>query len=269
MKNKVSFVLMGVVIALSILACDFVTNGIGRWETVRGSGTVTEENRDPGNFSSIRLSMEGTLHLSMGSSISLQVEAEDNLLEYIETNVMGGRLVIETRQGINLQPTKPIHYSLTVPELNAIEITSSGDVEAGDLQSDSFSVEISSSGDVSIRNLVVDSVSVRISSSGDVSITNLAAESISVMISSSGNLEILGGQVEKQDISISSSGEYRAGNLASAEADVTLTSSGDATLQVSDRLSGRLSSSGNLYYIGNPNVNVRTTSSGNTTQIKE
>ena len=158
------------------------------------------------------------------------------------------RLTIETkhRQGINLQSTRPIHYYLTVDELTKILISSSGDVLTQDLQSQSFSVTSTSSGDLSIGSL--------------------ECTSLGVTISSSGNVEILGGQVQRQNITISSSGEYRAQDLASVETEVTLTSTGTATIRVSDRLGGRLSSSGNVYYLGNPEVSVRTTSSGRAVQ---
>jgi hypothetical protein len=201
------------------------------------------------NISAVDLAMPGTLFITMGSSDSLRIEAEDNLLQYIQTEVRAGRLVIETRQGIRLESNRPINYYLTVHQLDAIAISSSGDIKAEDLHSTSFSAQISSSGNLSIRRLT--------------------AESISVKISSSGNLEILDGQVPQQTISISSSGEYRARDLASVEADVSLTSSGTATLRVSDHLSGSLSSSGNVYYIGNPDVKMSMTSSGRTVQINE
>ncbi len=269
MKNSTSLILVGLILVLSILACDVRINGDWGGESVRGSGTVVEENRDLSNFSGVELAMEGTLYIVTGSSESLRIEAEDNLLEYIQTEVRAGKLVIRTRQGIDLRTTQPINYYLTVTELDSIVISSSGDIEAEDVQSESFSVKISSSGSLSIDSLDCTSLHVEISSSGDVTISDLMAESTSVRISSSGNLEVLGGQVQEQNITISSSGEYRARDLASAEADVTLTSSGAVTIRVSDQLSGRLSSSGNIYYIGNPDVNVRTTSSGRTVQINE
>ncbi len=243
MKGKISFTV--VVLVFSIVACDVTIDG-GPSETVRGSGTVVEENRSLGDLSGVQLTMPGTLHIAMGTAESLRIEAEDNLLPYIQTAVRAGDLVIETRQGINLRGTRPIHYYLTVDELTKIVISSSGDVVTQDLQSQSFSLTSSSSGDLSIGSL--------------------ECTSLRVTMSSSGNVEILGGQVQRQDITLSSSGEYRAQDLASVEAEVTLTSSGTATVRVSDRLGGRLSSSGNVYYIGNPEVSVRTTSSGRAVQ---
>jgi hypothetical protein len=247
MKNKTAFILVVSILLMSIFACD-VAGDLGA-QSVRGSGTVVEESRDIGDISAVELATQGRLYIEMGGSESLRIEADDNLMEYIETDVRASKLVIDNRRGTNLRPSQPINYYLTVDELDTIEISSSGDIEAGDLESGSFSLSISSSGDLTIEGLEATSLDVRISSSGD--------------------LEILGGQVQQQDIIISSSGKYTAENLASAEAEVNLTSSGTAIIQISERLSGRLSSSGDVRYIGNPDVNVSTSSSGRAVQISE
>ena len=52
-------------------------------------------------------------------------------------------------------------------------------------------------------------------------------------------------------------------------AEVRINSNGSATIRVSEQLKANLSSSGNLYYVGSPTVDVRTTSSGDVEQIGE
>jgi len=270
MNNKISLSFALIVVILSMLACSVSVNGNLVGEAIRGSGNVVEESRSLGNVSGVELSMQGTLYITMGTSQSFRVEAEDNLLEYVQTDVRGGRLVIDNPQRVNLLNTEPINFYLTLQELDTVEISSSGDVEVqGDIQSDSFAITISSSGSLSLGELDCSSLRVEISSSGDVIISDLLADTASVRITSSGNIDILAGQVPRQDITISSSGEYNARDLASEQAEVTLTSSGKVTLRVSDRLRGRLSSSGDVYYIGNPDVNVNTSSSGRVIQIDE
>ena len=249
MKRKVSISLAGLLLILSILACSVTINNPVGEADVRGSGTVVTENRALGDISGVVLATTGTLQITMGTSEALTIEAEDNLLPYIQTDVKGDTLVIETRPGTDLQATRPINYYLTMDRLDTITISSSGDVEVGDLQTNALSVTISSSGDCTI--------------------SSLNGTSLQVRISSSGNLEILAGQVEKQTINISSSGELDTKNMASRDAEITISSSGDASVQVSDYLSGRLSSSGNIYYIGNPQVNVSTTSSGRVVQTSK
>jgi hypothetical protein len=257
-----------VVLLFSLISCTISFSGKLGSETIRGSGPVVEEERDLGNITGVVLSMPGTLYVEMGISEALRVEADENLLEYIETNVRGNTLVIETRQGVNIMTSHDINFYLTVDELESLETSSSGDIEAQDLRTNDFSIQVSSSGNVTIASLNCLKFNTQISSSGEVTISDLRGDSTSVGISSSGNLEIKGGQVQTQNINISSSGEYLARNLESLEAKVNISSSGSATIWVKDQLSGNISSSGNIYYYGDPEVNVSTSSSGEVKQIK-
>jgi len=250
MNKNIVFAFALLTLAFSMLACGFIQIGDdGGGQRITGSGPVVEENRDVSGITGVELAMQGTLHISAGTTTSLRIEAQDNLMEYIETEVRGGTLLIRNTPGYDLQNTRPIQYYLTVEKLDNPEVSSSGDIEVGNLKSNSLSIMSSSSGDIKIDGLDGSSVDVKISSSGEV--------------------EISGGQIQEQRIDISSSGDYQAQDLASAKANVDLTSSGSATVWASDRLSGRLSSSGNIYYVGNPEVDVRMTSSGKTVQIDD
>jgi hypothetical protein len=242
---------------------------IGDGRTVRGSGKVVEETRAVSDFAGVNLATIGHLTIEVGDTESLRIEAEDNLMEYLETEVHNGRLSIGTQDNIRLRTTRPINYYLTVTGLDAIEISSSGDIQAPDLEAERFSITISSSGDLEMADLEADSLTVKISSSGDVTMGVLDANTLEVDISSSGNLTIAGGQVKTQNITINSSGDYAAQDLASDEAEVRLSSSGSATIWVQDHLRANLSSSGDLRYRGNPTVDATTTSSGDIIQIGE
>jgi hypothetical protein len=221
-------------------ACTISAGGGGT--SVGGSGNVTTEDRAVSGVTGVSLATFGDLTIELGDQESLRVEAEDNLLQYLKTNVRGGVLVIEEEPDVDLQPKKPIRYHLTVKTLESIDVTSSGNVTAPALKAGHFAV--------------------RESSSGDVDLVALEADSLEVALSSSGDLKIGGGQLGSQEIKLSSSGDYRAGDVRSASAGVDLTSSGDATIWVTDRLEAKLSSSGDLSYYGSPRADVNESSSG-------
>ncbi len=264
MKQCIGFVVIMSVMVLSTLACQ-----VGGFTRIRGSGNVVEETREVSDITGVELATSGTLYIEIGARESLRIEAEDNLLEYIETRVRNGMLQIDTQDNVNLRHTKPVNYYLTVTGLDTIEISSSGDIKVPDLEAKRFSVDISSSGNLDMGDLEADTLTVHISSSGDMRMGLLHANTLEIDISSSGNLDIAGGEVERQDITINSSGNYTARDLESVEADVRLSSSGEATIRVSDHLEARLSSSGDVRYAGNPTVDARTTSSGNVRKIGE
>ena len=228
-------------IIFTISAC------FGSARLVPGSGNVIEESRQVSGISGVNLATIGDLTIELGDTESFSIRADDNLMEYIDTSVVGGVLRIEATARINLKPTTPIKYSLTVKSLDSIKVSSVGDVNAPALTADHFSVSISSTGDVNIPSL--------------------EAGSLVVDISSTGNLDILGGSVTSQDIKISSTGKYSARELASEDATVRLSSTGSATIWVANSLTAKLSSTGDLNYWGNPTVDATTSSTGDVNKI--
>jgi len=238
-------------------------------EEVRGSGNVIREERDVSGFIGVKVSNQGDLRIELGDREKLVIEAEDNLLEYIETYVEGGVLKIGTEPNINLRTKKPIRYFLTAKKLDYLATSSSGDIEAPALKADDFTVKISSSGDIDIEGIEAKEISVGISSSGDVKIDTLDSGSLSVRISSSGDLKIGRGNVETQDINISSSGNYDGSSVESRKTEVRISSSGDAKVWVTEDLDVHLSSSGDLYYKGDPDqFHHRETSSGDVIKMR-
>jgi hypothetical protein len=269
MKSRKQFALLVSMLALCILACQLGEIALGGERTVRGSGNVIEETRSVSGVTGVNLATLGNLTIEVGDTESFRIEAEDNLMEYFETEVRNGKLRIGTKPNIRLNTTKPVNYNLTVTGLDTIEISSSGDIQAPDLEAERFSISIASSGDLQMGDLEADTLTVNISSSGDVMMGVLNANTLDVDINSNGDLDIAGGEVETQKITISSSGNYRAQNLASDEADVRISSSGSATIWVQDNLKATLNSSGDVRYRGDPAVDSSTSSSGNVRQIGE
>ncbi len=246
---------LGLIVAalvMSTLACQIAYNGdsspitIGG-RTVRGSGTLVTEERSVGSFNSLELSSIGKLVIELGDQEALRVEAEENLLEYIETDVRGRTLEIGSRRGVSLNPTKSINFYLTVVSLDSISISGLGDVVAPDLEADTFSIEISGGG-----NLNIDS---------------LEARRLRVSISGLGSLDIDAGQVVDQDIEISGAGDYNAGAMESRGAEVNISGLGSTTLRVSDHLDANISGSGSVRYYGDPDVEKNVSGLGRVERI--
>ena len=262
-RNTSLFVIL--ILAMSLLsACS-----IGSTETVRGSGNVVEETREVSGVLGVELATLGHLIIEVGDEESLRIEAEDNLMEYFKTEVRGKTLRIKHRDRIRLKNKKPVNYYLTVVDLDNIKISSSGDIQAPDLKARQFSITIASSGNLEIGDLVTDSLNVKSTSSGDVTMGALNADALEVSIGSSGNLDIASGQVKTQKITINSSGDYTAEDLKSDEAEVRINSAGKVTLWVKDTLKANLQSSGDLHLRGNPKVDSTMNSSGRVKQISE
>ena len=92
---------------------------------VHGNGVSSTQERSVGDFKS--LNAMGSMHVivSQAATPSIRIEADQNLLEYIETRNHDGTIEIFTRQGYNLDPTKEIKVYAAAPDFNTIDISAS------------------------------------------------------------------------------------------------------------------------------------------------
>lgn len=246
-KNIVVLIWAGIT-SLVILGCNVVTNSM-RQETVRGSGSVMAEERSVEGVRRVEMASIGDLAIEIGDEERLAIEAEENLLPYIESNVSGGKLTLETRRGVSIDPNEPIRYTLIVTTLEEITVSGLGDVQAPHLETRRFRVRIPGSGNVKIASLSADELDVQINGLGDVTVE--------------------AGQVDEQELDINGSGKYDARELESTRADVSISGAGSATLWVREMLRIRISGAGNVRYLGDPSVDQEISGAGSVFKIDE
>jgi hypothetical protein len=238
MRKPYCFVLP--ILALIFSGCEFVDAGFNS-QRVRGSGKMSRENRNVRGFREVKFTSVGEVTLEQGATESLEIEAEDNLLPYIRTEVEGGRLRIGTERGVSLSPTITIRYRLTVKEIEGIELSGSGKIVTSPLTCSEMKLNLPGSGEIRIGGL--------------------SARVLEASISGSGDIEVPG-KAGRVTVEISGSGEYNGGGLESETADISISGSGDATVWVRDRLSASISGSGDVDYYGEPSVTRHVSGSG-------
>ena len=167
MKRKSVLCCLSVLLSISLAGCMGLVIG---GETIRGSGSISEETYTFTGITGVQLSTLGELDIHLGDKEELRISTDDNLLEYFEAGKDGDTLRIGTRRGVNLRPSRPVRYTLTVRELEFIGLSSSGDANAPALSADRFEIRVSSSGDLSMDDLWTRALTVNISSSGNVRI---------------------------------------------------------------------------------------------------
>ena len=283
-KQALILWLVSAVVVASSLACTVSGMELGG---IRGSGRVVEEVREVSAFTGVELATWGNLTIEVGEKEELRIQAEDNVIEYLETRVDGDMLEIKTRPGIALMSVEPVNFFLTVKELDTIVVSGSGDVRGPDLEADRIEVAIYGSGDVELGDLDADAVelkvigsgdmdvtgvrareqSINISGSGDVDVGTVQADSVDVRIPGSGELDVFAGEVGEQSVAISGSGDYRAKGMESSQAQVRINGSGSVTVCVRDHLDVRVSGSGDVRYAGSPTVKQSMAGSGDVTRV--
>lgn len=207
----------------------------------KGSGHLVEKARTVGAFSKLRVEGPFDVRVNQAGSEGLKVSADDNIEPLIESRIDGDTLVlrIQERSGYSTRHA-PVVW-LDVKQLQALQISGSGDVSMERLKGESFSVSLSGSGDLRIGLLEVKQLTAHLSGSGDLQVA---------------------GRAEQQTWSLTGSGDVDARSLIGAAAKAQLSGSGDLGLGVVDTLDVSLSGSGDLSYAGRPKLTQRVSGSG-------
>jgi hypothetical protein len=231
----------------AILGVNFESGApINEW--VAGSGTMVEEEREVGDFDQIVLTSSGELIIEQGQETSLMIEAEDNLLPYITTEVVGGRLVIAAKPGVGFTTTQSIHYYITVQDLSQVSVSGAGAITTQDITTPELGVSLSGYGNVKMENLQTDLLTATISGSGTYEVT---------------------GETDQLDVNISGAGGFNGEDLRAREVKVVISGVGRAVVWATELLEPRISGVGSVSYYGSPEVHQTTSGIGNVRKLGE
>jgi hypothetical protein len=202
------------IVLVSVLAL-LLAAGAAAAGTVKGSGNVQIEERSVGEFRGLSLLGSADVSITVGGSPSLTVEAEDNILPLITTEVKGGILHIGSEKSFSTR--KGIHVRLTVPELNSVIIIGSGDVDVEGVHGDLFRAEVKGSGDI-VATGSVDRVEADVIGSGDIRLFGLDAVRGEATVKGSGDIRIQASVT--LELSVLGSGDIRYRGPADVQKEV-------------------------------------------------
>lgn len=206
-----------------------------------GNGHVIEEERTVEPFHQISASRGINLYITQGETTSLRIVADDNLIDIIETEVIGGELIVRSTE--NVRKTKSYNVFVSTPEI--------------DFLSGSAGCNIYSE-----TELVADNFNISASSGTNLRIT-LQAENLEASASSGSNITLDG--IARDFIARASSGSnLRAEDLKTKNAELKVSSGSNIWTSVSHTLNAHASSGGNIFYSGSPTeTNFSKSSGGN------
>ena len=265
MKRKYLFTIL----TISGLAITFSSCKKDGWPCKNGSGSIQTETRNVSGFTAVNDQTEANVYVTQGSEFSVKVEAQENLLEEIKTEVKGSELQIYSQHCINKHD--PINVYVTLPAISAITVSGSGYmITNSKIQAGNIDLTISGSGYLQVQDsILANQVRMTVSGSGKIDFIGeaLAAEAT---ISGSGNITMVGqgvsadsGTASSLGLTISGSGSLQAFTYPVDDCHFTMSGSGGAEVYVNQLLEGTLSGSGSLMYKGAPSeVSVTVTGSG-------
>ena len=158
-------------------------------ERISGDGHIVTRQRNTDGFNSVDVSGGIKVHVRQEANPSVKVEADENLMEYIDVYNEGNTLVIKEREGYNLNPSKDIVVYVAAPVFKDIEVSGACDIIGDNTISgnEELSMQVSGAGDI-IMQVALPKVHAEISGSGSINLKGQATD-FSAHVSGSGDVK--------------------------------------------------------------------------------
>ncbi|HEY8398167.1 MAG TPA: head GIN domain-containing protein [Flavihumibacter sp.] len=229
--------------AVVLLALSGILMSLGSCTKVNGRGPVISETRNVSNFDRIDFETSGRLYFRQAPTPRIEIRAQRNILEVIESRVRDGELKIKIENNTIIHSHAPIEVYVEGPALREMEVDGSGDVYISDpLDTDELKVEVSGSGKIDIVDLNAPRFEARIAGSGDIIVRN--------------------GEGDRGKLRVSGSGDINMVNFRTRIMETETSGSGDMRVWVTDELDAKISGSGSVIYKGAPQVKLKVSGSG-------
>lgn len=191
----------------------------------------------------------------------IKVEAESNILEYVETVIKNKQLYIKLKDNQSYSLKKPIRVNFQSTQLNSIESKGSGNVSVNSKQTvKSFSLITLGSGNIQLKVSAQD-VNIKKTGSGKIKV-QMETQSAKLESSGSGSIQ-LSGNATVLSATLKGSAELMANELNAKIINLYKSGSGNAIVNCEDELNVESLGSGNVYYLNKPiKLNAQTKGSG-------
>jgi hypothetical protein len=211
-------------------------------ERIRGNGVIKTENRTAGTFNGIDVSGNTDVYVKEDSVISIRIEADENLLQYIIVENNNGKLVIHQKEGTDLKPTKSIKVYVSGPSINYLAASGACD----------FYSENQLTG--------TEPVMIDLSGSSDAQLY-IKAPKVEAGLSGAGTITLKG---EAKELRVDGSGstDIRCFELMTESTYVELSGAGNAEVFASVKLDVHVSGAADVRYKGNPEVSQNINGAG-------
>lgn len=209
----------------------FLSAGIVQAQSITGSKNVITQNRSISGFQSINVSRGLDVYITQGEAEKVMVEADDNLMNIIRTEVKGSTLNIYAEKNINRAQSQKVF--VTVKSLEMIKTSSGSDVYAEDgLTADEMAIEASGGSDIRLK---------------------LKANVLLCKVSGGADAEITG-TVNEMEAVASGGADIKASELETKKAILTASGGSDIYIHVLEALDAVAKGGSDIHYTGNPKV---------------
>jgi len=231
---------MKIIFKITALVVLFVSTTSCMMNGISGNGNIETQDRPiSDNFTRIHVSQGIDVYLTSNNSSKLTVEADENIIDLLRTDVSDGTLKIYFEKNVWRAKSRKVY--LSVPALNSIVTTSGASVRfQNTLKADKLSLRATSGADI-YAHVDVDNLNSATTSGADIKISGLAT-----------NFEA----------NATSGSDIKAADLKADYVTARVTSGADIRVYAIKEINAKATSGGGIKYDGNPKVVNKTKNSG-------
>ncbi|PCJ28055.1 MAG: hypothetical protein COA97_01915 [Flavobacteriales bacterium] len=232
---QIKRIFLGLVIAFVLNSCI---------NTIDGNGEIVKEQRIVTSFNKIDISGGYEVLINQGNKERLELEVDENLLEYIKTEVINNTLFISTKESIGNASSLKLYITI----VNVEDIDVSG------------AIELKNKGTYKVDKLEID-----VSGAADIDL-NVDVESL-IMDMSGASETSLSGNANDFEIKISGAGDLQAKNLKTKNTSIDISGAGSAIVHAKKSLTVSVSGAGSVKYKGNPKIDKDISGAGSVEKL--
>ena len=219
------------------------------WEVVKGNGVAKTETREASGYSSLSCGGPIKVDIVYGTSNTIQIEGDENILPYIETYVKDDELTIKVKDRKSVNPKVPLKVHVSMTTINGLAQSGSG--------------VISGNGNFSGGG----TTAIAVSGSGTVNLKFSMLNSAAISMSGSGSVKLEGEITNDLEVSQSGSGDINCEHAQTTNVNAKISGSGSLRINASKFIDAHISGSGHIYYTGSASVNSKIAGSGKVEKI--
>lgn len=180
---------------------------------IKGSAVAASDVRNTTDFKGVDVGGVFQVDITAGKDFSVEVRADDNLLQYIKTNVENGVLKIETTERIN--SSTPMRVLISAPDIESIDASGACRISVAGVNNSALDIDTSGASKLKVEGETA-AVNIEVSGASTIDAESLKSRIATVDASGASNVSVFVTERLSSDASGASKISY-SGNPTSVE----------------------------------------------------
>lgn len=186
-------------LASLLCACNVNINGDSNGKKVEGTGDLIEKTIQIDKFTAMNIEGQAEIKVTYGTTQSVKVRAQENILELLDFTVTNEKLTIGTKSNYSIKNSKGIFIEIVTPNaITSYDISGAGEVTVSGKPQQDLNIQIAGAADFDTNDLEVENVSIDIAGAADCKVK--AVKTLNVSIAGTGSVAYKGNPTVSKSI---------------------------------------------------------------------